>query len=157
LSEEKSRRKIIHVKKLAPIEVAMPPHIVEDRDEAPIREEVVRLSEMYGETRDELVGLLKSRVNIGNMVKEQMVYLSEQQQGIINAVKMLFKPKVPWTLILLTVLAVSVIVIVGSNPEYVRQLNIFFANPANQAFVLAFLIIVALIIYFIYRRRSRAG
>jgi hypothetical protein len=149
------KKRILELRRIQPKEALEALEEAERGGEPPIREQLIRLSEMYAETRDELIGLLKSRVGIGNMVKEQMLFWSEQQQGIMNAIKMLYKPRIPWNLILLTVFAVSVIFAVGSNPELVRQLNIFLSNPANQAFVVVFMIIAALTAYFIFRRRGR--
>jgi len=149
--EKEKKRRIIAVKRVAS-EVKAPAVTLEEKDEAPIREEYTRLTEMYAETRDELVGLLKSRIGIGNLVKEQMLFLSEQQQGIANAYRNMYRPRVPWNLLALTAIVVSIIVVVGANPQFLYELNVFFSNPQNALALIVVLLIVFGIVYLLVKR-----
>ncbi len=140
------------------------PHKIHHYKDAPlpvgevsILEEYRRLEEVAGQMRAELVGVLKSGVNVGRMSDERMVYVSEQHRGIDAAIAHLHPKKFPTTLVLAAMIILGVMVMFTLNPSYGRELGAYMSQPQNQIALGFILVIVLGIAYLYFRRRSRSS
>jgi hypothetical protein len=142
----------------AAAEAQVPDDEEEERDRALasiFHQRMIELEEIAAQQRDELIGRLKSEMGFSRAVKESLLAISQQQMGILNAVKALGAPKIPWTFIGIVAIAIAFITAMGLNPEIPRQMGLFLQNPVNQAFIVIVLIIMAIIIWLVFRRRGR--
>lgn len=130
--------------------------VVEDDDNAVLRTQVRLYEELFEQQRHETKGLLGSAPIFRKAVKESTLFLAEQQGGILNLVKSMTRPKVPWTLIGMLVVMVSVIGMFSARPEYGKEMGLFFSLQQNQFFLIIVLVIVMVIMLIVIRRRRQS-
>ena len=124
-------------------------------DGAVLRARVTQLESMFADTRSELIGVLNSGVKYGRSVKENVLFISEQQSGIQNAIKMMFKPKMPWNMILVMVIAVSLTGMFVLRPEYGKELGLWLSLQQNQFFAVVIAIVFVIVMFILARRRRK--
>jgi len=119
----------------------------------------VRLYESaFTDQRNETKGLLGSAVIFGHAVKEDVLFLAARQGRILNLAKHMGKTKVPYSLLAILAITVSVIGMFSLRPEYGRELGVFFGLQQNQFFsvIVGFLLILMLFIVMRRRRQQNA-
>jgi hypothetical protein len=127
-------------------------------DAAQLLRRVRQLEMELADSRDEIKGVLESKISFKQALQRVVLATSEQCMGIDNAFKMMLKPKVPWNLIALVVIGVAIIGMFSANPQYVEGLGVYLSSQQNQMFVALILLAIAGISYlYVRRRRSTRG
>lgn len=117
-----------------------------------LKERVISLEFMMENLRDEMEGLLKSKVNISQLAKERLLYYKEAYGTIINAAKHISSRSFFFTKwMFYTVLVVSLIGFFAYRPDILNQLIYVFSTNYVLDFIL--IIIIGLLFYFSFFRR----
>jgi len=120
-----------------------------------LKEIVVMLERALEGVRAELVGVLRSQINMDRMVDERVLVISKIQRGLLNAIDSMHKKEYPAWLIAICVLGLGVIVLLAVNPEYADSAQKYFTDPQNQTFIIIILAIIAVITYFGIVKRKK--
>ena len=131
----------------------------EDNDAGLIRQENIRNEEVLGDTRMEVIGLLKSRADFGKAVKEQLLFFSEQQMGIMNVIKNYGKSRVPYMYIGILIVIIAIIAMFSFQPEYAQMLSNGLSTLQGQVTLAVVLLIALIMVWFTFRsiRKKRVG
>jgi hypothetical protein len=107
----------------------------------------------------EIRGILEGKLDINKQAAMMVLSMAEQAGTILNAAKMMRKPKVPWGLIgVAAILAIVMapIAYMLSIPQNFQMLVMWMGVPTNQLFV-AVVAVVSLVVALLVVRRRRAG
>jgi hypothetical protein len=107
----------------------------------------------------EIRGILEGKLDINKQAAMMVLSMAEQAGTILNAAKMLRKPRVPWGLIGVSAILAAVIAPIAymlSIPQNFQTLVMWMSVPTNQLFV-AVLAVVSLVAALLVVRRRRAA
>jgi hypothetical protein len=107
----------------------------------------------------EVRGILEGKLDINKQAAMMVLSMAEQAGTILNAAKMLRKPRVPWGLIGVAAILAAVIAPIAymlSIPQNFQTLVMWMSVPTNQLFV-AVLAVVSLVAALLVVRRRRAA
>jgi hypothetical protein len=107
----------------------------------------------------EVRGILEGKLDINKQAAMMVLSMAEQAGTILNAAKMLRKPRVPWGLIGVSAILAAVIAPIAymlSIPQNFQTLVMWMSVPTNQLFV-AVLAVVSLVAALLVVRRRRAA
>jgi hypothetical protein len=107
----------------------------------------------------EIRGILEGKLDINKQAAMMVLSMAEQAGTILNAAKMMRKPKVPWGLIgVAAILAIVMapIAYMLSIPQNFQMLVMWMGVPTNQLFVVV-VAVVSLVVALLVVRRRRAG
>ena len=107
----------------------------------------------------EIRGILEGKLDINKQAAMMVLSMAEQAGTILNAAKMLRKPKVPWGLIGVAAILAAVIAPIAymlSIPQNFQTLVMWMSVPTNQLFV-GVVAVVSLVAALLVVRRRRAA
>jgi hypothetical protein len=107
----------------------------------------------------EIRGILEGKLDINKQAAMMVLSMAEQAGTILNAAKMMRKPKVPWGLIGVAAVLAAVMAPIAymlSIPQNFQMLVMWMGVPTNQLFV-AVVAVVSLVVALLVVRRRRAG
>jgi hypothetical protein len=107
----------------------------------------------------EIRGILEGKLDINKQAANMVLSMAEQAGTILNAAKMMRKPRVPWGLIGVAAVLAAVMVPIAfmlSIPQNFQMLVMWMSAPTNQLFV-AVVAVVSLVVAILVVRRRRAA
>ena len=107
----------------------------------------------------EIRGILEGKLDINKQVANMVLSMAEQAGTILNAAKMMRKPRVPWGLIGVAAILAAVMVPIAymlSIPQNFQMLVMWMGVPTNQLFI-GVVAVVSLVVALLVVRRRRAA
>jgi len=118
---------------------------------AVVKSHSIMTERMLDGARAEIVGLLGAFPKWGVAVKEEVLARDNAQAMILKGSSM-FPRRIPWAMVTIVAMGISVIAMFTVNPELLQGLGLFVS--ANQ-FVVVFVALIALVGLYLWVRRRR--
>jgi hypothetical protein len=108
----------------------------------------------------EIRGILEGKLDINKQAAMMVLSMAEQAGTILNAAKMMRKPRVPWGLIGVAAILAAVMAPIAymlSIPQNFQMLVMWMSAPTNQLFVAVVAVVSLLVALLVVRRRRAAA
>jgi len=127
-----------------------------ERQKLEWHQRAISAEEIIEQQKSEIRGLLEAKSNMKDLAYEYMLTIYQACHSIDKALAMLRGPRFAGWInkyVVALILGILAIAYVWYNPQFGSALYTWLSNPMNQLFVIAFAGIIALVIYYVSRRR----